>query len=184
MHGTMKPQKYKWRLRKTRGRRLEFRPIEASDVKYAWAGYKKGALKDMAGPLADESLTAEQFNETFQELVVTRYHSAWTLFAETGRGFLPVGMVFAFLSHAELSPFMIVGDMVWFPWASPRNKIESAVNFFEIIRHSIPMMEYAQNDTNKRFFEMLCQHSVMRRVGTTFNVTKGEAVAVYETRTG
>lgn len=185
MHGTMKsPSSYKWRLKKTRARHLEFRPIEAEDVKYAWAGYKKGALKDMAGPLAGDDLTAEQFNETFQQVVVDRYSGAWTLFAETRRGFLPVGMVFAFYSHKEpsFSPFMIVGDLVWFPWASARNRIESAVNFFEVIRHSIPMMDYAHGDTNRRFFDMICQHGVMRRVGTTFNVVKGEPCAVYETR--
>lgn len=176
----------KWRLKRTRGRRLEFRPIEADDIKYAWAGYKKGALKDMAGPFADTGMTAEQFNETFQSVVTARYHGAWTLFAETKRGFLPVGMVFAFYSHSEptFSPFMIVGDIAWFPWASARNKIESAVNFFEIIRHSIPMVDYAYGATNQRFFEMICQHSVMRRVGTTFNVVKGEPCAVYETRVG
>lgn len=184
MHGTMKSPTYKWRLKKTRARRLEFRPIEAEDVKFAWAGYKKGALKDMAGPLSDDSLTAEQFNETFQEIVVKRYHGAWTLFASTKRGFMPVGMVFAFWSHGELSPFMIVGDIVWFPWASARNKVESAVNFFHIIRQTYPMMDYAYGDTNRRFFDVLCQHGVMRRVGTTFNVVKGEPVAVYETRVG
>jgi hypothetical protein len=28
----------------------------------------------------------------------------------------------------------------------------------------------------------MCQHGVMRRVGTTFNCFHGEAVAVFETR--
>lgn len=176
----------KWRRKRTLARRLEFRPIEAEDVKYAWAGYKQGALKDMAGPLADDGMSAEEFNATFQGTVAARYHGAWTLFADTKRGFLPVGMVFAFYSHADitLSPFMIIGDIVWFPWASGRNKVESAVNFFHNIRSTVPMMDYAYGDTNRRFFEMICSHGVMRRVGTTFNVVKGEPCAVFETRVG
>ena len=175
-----------WRLKKTLARRLEFRPIEAEDVRYAYAAYKKGALKDMAGPFADPSMTAEQFDVAFQSIVPTRYHGAWTLFAETRKGFLPVGMVFAFYSHADhaLAPFMIIGDMAWFPWASPRNRIEAVVYFFNRIRGEIPLVDYAIGEVNKRFFEMICQHGVMRRVGTTFNVAKGEPVAVFETRVG
>ncbi len=49
---------------------------------------------------------------------------------------------------------------------------------------SIPIVDYATGDANKRFFEMICQHGVMRRVGTTFNVVKGEGTAVFETRVG
>jgi len=187
MHGTMKrAARPIWRLRKTLARRLEFRPIEAEDVRYAYAAYKKGCLKDMAGPFSDTGMTAEEFGIQFHAIVPVRYHGAWTLFAETKRGFLPVGMVFAFHSHADpaLSPFMIIGDMPWFPWATPRNKIEAAVNFFNTIRATIPMVDYAHGDTNKRFFEMICQHGVMRRVGTTFSVVKGEGTAVFETRVG
>lgn len=138
----------------------------------------------MAGPFVKTEMNAEQFKETFEAVVIARYDGVWTMFAETKKGFMPVGMIFAFYSHPDpvLSPFMIVGDLIWFPWASPRNKIESAVNFFTKIRNEIPMMDYAYGETNKRFFAMLAKHGIMQRVGTTFNVKKGEAVAVYETR--
>ena len=173
-----------WRLKKTLTRRLEFRPIEAEDVKYAYAAYKMGALKDMAAPFDELGMSADEFNIAFQTIVLIRYHGAWTLFAETKKGFLPVGMVLAFHSHSDpaLSPFMIVGDIVWFPWARARNKIEAAVHFFKTIGPTIPMVDYAHGETNRKFFEMICQHGVMRRVGTTFNVIKGEPVAVFETR--
>jgi hypothetical protein len=121
---------------------------------------------------------------TFESQVMRRYHGAWTLSAETRRGFLPVGLVMAFHSHFEhaLCPFMIVGDLIWFPWASKRNRIESAVGFFHRMRNEIPMVDYAHGEVNKRFFEMICRHGVMRRIGTTFNVVAGEPVAVFETR--
>ena len=76
---------------------------------------------------------------------------------------------------------MIIGDMLWFPWASPRNKIESAVYFFNRIRHEIQMVEYANEDA-KPFFEMIAKHGVVRRVGTSYNVYPGTATAVFETR--
>lgn len=176
--------KQSWRLKRTLARKLHFRPIEAEDIKYAWAAYKSGALKDMAGPFADLGMSADAFNVQFQAIVPTRYHGAWTLLAETKKGFIPAGMVFAFYSHADvaLSPFMIIGDIAWFPWASSRNRIESAVNFFNTIRATIPMMDYAHGPINRRFFDMICKHGVMQRIGTTHNVVKGEATAIYETR--
>lgn len=174
----------KWRLKKTLARRVSFRPIEAEDIRFAWAAYKKGALAQLAGPFERTDMSADEFEVTFQATVTTRYHGAWTLFADTRRGNMPVGMVLAFYSHPEpaLSPFMILGDIIWFPWASTRNKIEAAVYFFSVIRSSLSLVGYANGDVNKRFFEMLCQHSVMRRIGTTFVLIKGEPVAVFETR--
>lgn len=137
----------------------------------------------MAGPLAASGMSAEEFKAVFEAVVVTRYHGAWTLFADTAKGFIPVGMVFAFHSHSDplLSPFMIIGDIVWMPWASSRNKIESAVGFFNRVRGEIPMVDYAYGETNKKFFEMLARHGIVRRIGITFNVVKGEPVHVFET---
>lgn len=176
----------RWRLKKTLARKTSFRPIENDDVKYAWAAYKKGGLAPMAGVFAETGMTAEQFKAAFETTVVTRYHGAWTMFAETSKGFIPVGFVLAFHSHADpaLSPFMIVGDIVWCPWATRRNKVESAVNFFGTIRSTIPMIDYAHGEINKRFFEMLARHGIMRRIGTTYNVVRGEPTAIFETRTG
>lgn len=174
----------KWRRRKTLARRVSFRPIEAEDVRFAYAGYKKGALAAMGDAFADTSMTADEFSTAFQATVTTRYHGAWTLFADARRGNMPVGIVLAFYSHPDpaLSPFMIIADIIWFPWASARNRVEAAVYFFSVTRSSIPMVGYANGDMNQRFFVMICQHGVMRRVGTTFNMIKDEPVAVFETR--
>ena len=152
-------------------------------MRYAWAAYKSGALKDMSAPFNELGMTADRFKAAFETIVTTRYHGAWTLFAETPKGFIPVGFVFAFYSHTEhaFSPFMIVGDLVWCPWATVRNKIEAAVYFFSRIRKEIPMMDYAYGPTNQRFFEMLARHGIMRRIGITFNVVKGEPVHIFET---
>lgn len=177
----VKQNKQYWRLSKTLARKLDFRPIEDEDVKYAWAAYKKGCLASMG--FQDTNLSAEEFKTTFTAEVSTTYHGAWTLFAETRRGYMPVGMVLGFYSHPDpqRAVFMIVGDMLWMPWASKRNKIESAVNFFNKMRSQIPMVEYA-NEQHKRFFEMIAKHGIIRRVGTMFNVYRGEPCAVFETR--
>lgn len=174
----------KWRLKKTLARRLEFRPIRDDDMKFIWAAYKKGALAPMAGGFASPDMEPEQFKAAFEAALLSHYHRDWLMFAEAKPGFVPVGMVLAFHQHPnhDISPFMIVGDIIWFPWASARNKIESAVNFFNTIRKEIAMVDYAHGSENRRFMEMLCRHGIMQRVGTTFNVVKGEATAIFETR--
>lgn len=173
----------RWRLKQTLKRRTAYRPIEDADCRYAWAAYKKGALTSMGPRFSGGELDPDAFYKAFVDEVSSNYAGAWTLSAETPKGFLPVGIVLGFYSHPNpaLSPFMIVGDMIWFPWASSRNKIESAVAFFNAIRKEIPMMEYA-DEKAKPFFEMIAKHGVMRRVGTSFNVYRGQSTAVFETR--
>ena len=172
-----------WRLKKTLSRKTDFRPIEREDLKYIGAAYRKGALASMGEDFASGEMSKDDFLDRFEREIRENYAAAWTLFAETGKGFIPVGLVLGFWSHPNprFSPFMIVGDMIWFPWSSPRNRIESAVCFFHRIRHEIAMVEYAE-ERFKRFFEMICQHGVMRRIGTSYNVYPGAATAVYETR--
>ena len=173
----------RWRLRKTLARKTDFRPIEREDLKYIWAAYRLGSLASIGEKFADTTKESSDFSEAFEAEIQNNYHGAWTLFAETTRGFIPVGLVLGFWSHPnpQFAPFMIIGDMIWFPWSSPRNRIESAVNFFNRIRNEIQMVEYA-NEGAKKFFEMIAHHGIVRRVGTSFNVYPGTATAVFETR--
>lgn len=174
----------KWRLKRTLRRRTEFRPIEDDDIKFAWAAYLRGNLASMGPQFSGRDMDAVSFKAAFVDEVLNNYPGgAWTLSAETARGFTPVGIVLAFYSHPnpDLSPFMIVGDMLWFPWSTARSRVEAAVGFFNAIRNDIPMMEYA-DDAAKPFFEMIARHGIMRRVGTSFNVLRGQSVAVFETR--
>lgn len=137
----------------------------------------------MGERFTDTNMEAQEFKEAFAEELAANYHRFWALIAETKRGFIPVGFVLAFWSHPEprFAPFMIIGDMLWMPWASQRNRIESAVNFFRLTGREIPMVEYARLK-DKKFFEAIAQHGVMRRVGTMQHVYPGESAAVFETR--
>lgn len=128
-------------------------------------------------------MEADAFKEAFAEELSANYHRFWALIGPTKRGFIPVGFVLGFWSHPEprFAPFMIVGDMLWMPWATKRNKIESAVHFFNRVRNEIPMVEYAR-EPHRKFFETIAKHGIMQRVGTMFNVYPGEKCAVFETR--
>lgn len=170
-------------MRRTLRRRTDYRPIEREDLKWVWAAYKKGALASMGPPFIETDMASEDFREAFETEIVANYNAAWTLFAETPRGFVPAGLALGFFSHHDTrrAPFMILGDLIWFPWASTRNRIEAAVGFFNRVRHEIAIVEYARQK-DKPFFMVMMRHGIMRQVGTSMNVYVDEPAAVYETR--
>lgn len=122
------------------------------------------------------------FDAEFAEEVAKNYDAAWTLMAESNGRYSPVGLVLAFRSHHNPSyaPFMIIGDIIWFPWASARNRVETAVRLVVEIRDTIGLVEYARAE-HVPFFEMLCKHGIVRRVGKMKNVYPGEMTDVFET---
>lgn len=169
------PRQIKWRLKKTLKRKAEYRPIEAEDIRFIWAAYKQGALKPMG--FHDESMTADQFKQRFEQAVVSNFHAAWTLFAPTKKGSIPVGLVLA--AWAPNAPYMIVTGMCWFPWASKRNIVEAIVNFLNGVRREFMLVFYALPE-HKRTYEVCAMHGVVRRVGTSYVAIPGNAAAVFE----
>jgi hypothetical protein len=155
---------------------VDFRPIEALDMRWVFAAYKAGALTSMG--FAD-GLGVLEFKEAFEAHVLANYDAAWSLFAMTTKGFVPVGIVFG--ARPAVAPYMIVAGVVWFPWASNRNIIEALVNFFNVIRKHYPLMLYALPE-HRRAYEVCCMHSILHRVGTSHIVFPGKSAAVFETR--
>ena len=179
----MQPGNSRWRLKRTLKRKTEFRPFTSDDIRFLYPAYKLGDLASLGESFHDGEMAPEEFRDSLEQELIESYHGAWTLIAETSRGFLPVGVVLGFYSHhnPDKAPFMILGDILWMPWASPRNKVETMVGFFNAMRAEIPMVEYANMET-KPFFEMIARHGIMRRVGTSHNVYPGEPTAIFETR--
>lgn len=166
----------KWRLNRTLKRATDFRPIEADDIKYLWAAYKKGGLASMG---FDPGMSPEEFKQAFEKAVTERCHAGWTLFAMTRNGFIPVGIVLA--AWAPNAPYLIVTGAVFMPWASKRNIIECMVNFLNGVRREVALQFYA-TAKHRRLYEVCQMHSVVRRVGTSYVAIPGEAAAVFETK--
>jgi hypothetical protein len=166
----------KWRLKRTLKRAIDYRPIEDEDVKYAWAAYKQGGL---AALNFATDLSPDDFKALFEQTIVSKCHAAWTLFGNTKRGFIPVGIVLA--AWAPSAPYLIVLDIDWMPWASHRNIIECSVGFFNGARKDFAFVGYALPE-HKRMYEVCAMHGVMRRVGTSYVAIPGHHCAVFETR--
>lgn len=174
---SIKPEKRQaWRLKKTLARRIEVRGIEADDLKYLWATYKLTGLPQLG--FAGKDMKAEEFQSAFEQ-VAAQFSEAWTILVETKRGFIPAGVMFG--NVAPMGAYLIVTGAVWFPWASARNVIEGTVAFLNMIRKRLPSMFYAL-DEHKRLYEVVCMHSILRRVGTSHIVFPGRSAAVFETK--
>lgn len=165
------------KLGKTLSRDLGFRFIEADDLQYAWAAYRKGALN----ALSPEDLKVQEFQAAFGELITSRYDEGWTLSAGVGGKLIPVGFAFGFYPHYRAKQSLVMDTFVWFPWASSRNKVESAVNFLAKASVEIPMIGFVKMN-DQRFVETVARHGILNRVGTSYTAFPGERAAIWETR--
>jgi hypothetical protein len=163
----------KWRVKRTLRRRPSYRPIEVGDLRYLWAAYKRGALIGLGVP---GYLSPEEFSAFVDNKVSTSCHMAWAMLLE-GR---PVGFVFGAWSPAVRQVLEIV-LVVWMPWASNRNIIESAVNFIREIKKVHRCMGYALPE-HKRLYEVAAAHGLVRRIGTSYNAIPGRPTAIFESR--
>lgn len=164
---------------------MEFRGIEDSDYRYFWAAYKKGAFREIEE--IPDDLGPQEFVDAFLDQIEARgLAHGWTFLAPSTRGYEPVGFAWAWGRGRVIE----IADMIWFPWASSRNIVESTANFMNSMRKIAPdptrpddrflVWEYARMK-DKRFFEIMCRLGIMRRVGHIHGLYKEPAV-MFETR--
>ena len=149
-----KPQRSKPRLKRALKRDTFSRLLATDDIKYIYAAYKKGIIP------FQEGITPSEFTDCMMETFSSNYHWVWVLGAKEKI----VGLVFG----VELGPFIFLGDTIFFPWASSRNKIECWLRFIVDHRDKGAFMGYCKPE-DKKFFELLCRYGVGRRVGTMDN---------------
>jgi hypothetical protein len=163
-----------WRLSKTLKRRIDVRPIENEDVKYAWAAYKQDKLGQIK---FSDGLNALDFKTAFEGFVLTRAQAAWTVLGETNRGLIPIGIVLG--QWGPGAAFMLVSAIAWYPWASRRNIVEGTVKLFNNLRKQFPVMGFA-NDEHRPLYEACAMHGIMRRIGTSHSL--GSKMTIFEVR--
>ena len=88
----------------------------------------------------------------------------------------PVGYV----GGKFLGMFMILADMEWFPWATTRQKYESAINLLNELRKRFVVIGTAEQES-KRFWGHICKYGIIRRIGTLQGVFVSGPAAMYQT---
>jgi len=161
--------KVKPKLKRTLKRKPVSRPLAADDRRWLWAAYVKGSFPEKTFPAG---LEIEDFNEIVDKQIET-LDEAYMLEMDDR----PVGLVGVFLNqrYGYIEPHVI-----WFEWATTRNKIEAAVKFIDKLRKKVPMMIIVDEDT-KSFFTHIERHGIIKRIGTSHEAM-GRKKLLFESR--
>lgn len=155
-----------------RKRYVEFRPFQPEDLKWIGAAWAKGALDDY-DEIFRQEMSPQEFKETFIRHFEENFNAGWTFFAGT-EDIKPIGFAVAWMRGRVME----MGAFEWFPWASPRNILESSANFLDLTRKSVwdmerdvgdplryfTVLQFAHMKDNK-FYTSLCKRGILRRVG-------------------
>lgn len=93
-------------------------------MKWFWAAYRKGGFED----IIVDGLDHDGFKEAVSQMVGT-FNASYLMLARSEGESRPVGMIGAHDNGYRIEPHAL-----WFPWATPRNKLESWLNFLNKIR--------------------------------------------------
>lgn len=123
-----------------------------------WAAAKRNLL-----PQFDRDISKEQFVFDLEDRINYVHSMGGEVFlvvAETPKGTIPVGVVSLDLFQGRAWPHVI-----WFPEASPRNKVECGLQFLMSLKTDVSAMIIAA-PINVHLYDHLCKYGVIRKVGT------------------
>lgn len=151
--GTKKPRLSRRQILK---REPSFHLIQEEDLNYYWAAYRKDVFE------FPEDLTQEAFRE--QITVIAQSRPTYTLVAKD-----PIGVATVEYFNGFAWP-----STTWFPWATPREIVETSVHALqEGLRDTVLM--FILEDA--RFCSQMAKYGLLTRAGTLRDKRK-----IYERR--
>jgi len=130
------------------------------------------------GKYFEPGLSPDEFKTAFTDHVFAHYNAVWTLFGDTPRGRHAVGMVMGWV-HFET--VLIVLEIVWFPWASPRNVFEAFANWTNANRDEITILDFTMQG-DRPFFGKMVDLGLMRQVGRVHDIYEDGAAMLHQSR--
>ena len=167
------------RWKKLLSRGCSYHEVSKDDYPWLWVAYNKGAFEELQ--FAD-GLQAEQFSE-YMDIVIQNYYSrdgtivvGEAYFEKHGVN-APVCVTFVDKSQLAFFPHVI-----WFDWASPRNIIESTVNFLKDLVKDGNVVIFSERKT-MFFFSHMARYGILNRRGTLKNYfSDGGDAIIYQGR--
>lgn len=148
-----------------------YRQFQDADWPWLWAAYRKGGLSDfiteairLTTSLPEDTDPDSLTQEQFRLLMLRTGQGAcgvWMMTAADGR---PVGIVMAY-------PETLVTQkphVRWFPWASPRNRLECALRFVLKEGKKSNLFLFTKPE-DRKFWQVLCRYGVLRPIGKVYN---------------
>lgn len=108
------------------------------------------------------------------EILTTAANLAWTVIAPSANGVVPVG----FILGIDNGVYIHVGSLVFFDWASKRNKLEGVTKFLDEIRKEGIVMWLTE--PKNPLFQKIAKTRIIRRVGTVYDFVDSQ-YAQYQT---
>jgi|TARA_Y100000310_G_scaffold20986_1_gene20317 hypothetical protein len=140
---------WKPRLKRTLKRKIGTRFFEAADARIFFGAYKLGAFGGLPS-----GLDAGDFKAAVG-MLIERSMGLWVIEADR-----PIGAVFG-AAGSEAHHLWV--EPVWFPWATPRQRLEGALRFILDNKNEFLIMAAFRQD-DKRFAEHLSRYGVMTRI--------------------
>lgn len=153
--------------------------MQPQDLRWLYAAWQLGGLRDLAGTF-EEDLTKEEFSNLVQA-VLTEFDDNTTFTApfidpiDKTEKIGPVGILM--MRAARKARFGM--ETVWFPWASPRNKFESWVNLLHNKGKDFLFLEFAR-ESERPFWERLARLKLVRRVGSVYGMYPDGPALTYQ----
>ena len=146
---------------------------------WLWAGYKMGTFSEI--DLFPEGLTQKEFSNAIEKFIATGHLTPITYYDDRRK---PVGIGFFWVRGRVWQTC----DLLWFPWASSRNVLESYVNFVNIVKETkhtdgkkLIILEFAR-EKDRDFFEHVCKYGVMSRVGSLVGIYDDGKAILFQSR--
>lgn len=127
--------------------------FQAEDQRDLFAAYKLAKGK---APYFEENLGPNEFVDALSVLI-NGFDASFVIQAER-----PLGLVLGM--QDGVLPHIMWPHVWWFPWATPRNKIEGTLKFITELRDDFLLLIVGKED-EKDFWVHICKYGVLERIG-------------------
>ena len=132
------------------------------DHKLLWIAYRLEQLP--SGWVLPEGLEPSEFRDTMESFIVDHHDYAWVVRHED----TPLAIIFG----RDTSGGIFVGDMVWFPKATRRQRLETITAFLETLRAETSLLLSTPYE-GRAVYEKMRDWRILRRVGTLYDADGG-----------
>ena len=144
--------------------------LDEDDAKVAYQAYRLGTLPWKS----IKKMDPQEFVLSMDEFIQNNYDLSWSIKKD--------GQTLLILFGKDNGKFIILGDVIWWPKTTNRQRLQSVAAVLKEIR-KIKVGLIEADYQYKRFYEILCNHKILRRVGSLYDTDRpGSRTTFFQTR--